>query len=40
MLKLNERLEQPYQDAAAPVVRQQVAKAGARLALLLNRVWP
>jgi hypothetical protein len=40
MLKLNERLEQPYQDAAAPVVRQQIAKAGARLALLLNQLWP
>ena len=40
MLKLDERLEQPYQDAAAPVVQQQIAKAGARLALLLNQVWP
>ncbi len=40
MLKLNERLEQPYQDAATPVVRQQIAKAGARLALLLNHLWP
>jgi hypothetical protein len=40
MLKLNERLEQRYQDAAAPVVQQQIAKAGARLALLLNQLWP
>jgi hypothetical protein len=40
MLKLNERLEQPYQDVAAQVVRQQIAKAGARLALLLNQLWP
>jgi len=40
MLKLDERLEQPYQDAAAPVVRQQIAKAGARLALVLNQLWP
>lgn len=40
MLKLNERLEQPYQDVAAPVVQQQLAKAGARLALLLNQLWP
>lgn len=40
MLKLNERLEQPYQDAAVPVVQQQIAKAGARLALLLNQLWP
>jgi len=40
MLKLNERIEGPYQDMAAPIVSQQVAKAGARLALLLNRLWP
>ena len=40
MLKLDERLEQPYQDAAAPVVQQQIAKAGARLALVLNQLWP
>jgi hypothetical protein len=39
-LKLNERLEEPYQDMAAPIVRQQLAKAGARLAILLNQVWP
>jgi hypothetical protein len=40
MLKLDERLEQPYQDIAAPVVDQQIAKAGARLALVLNQLWP
>jgi hypothetical protein len=40
MLKLNERLEQPYQDVAAKVVQAQIAKAGARLALLLNQLWP
>jgi nuclease S1 len=40
MLKLNERIEDRYQNMAAPVVRQQVAKAGARLALLLNQLWP
>jgi hypothetical protein len=40
MLKLNERLEQPYQDVAARVVQAQIAKAGARLALLLNQLWP
>lgn len=40
MLKLNERLEQPYQDVAAKVVQEQIAKAGARLALLLNQLWP
>jgi hypothetical protein len=40
MLKLNERLEQPYQDVAARVVQEQIAKAGARLALVLNQLWP
>ena len=40
MLKLDERLEQPYQDAEAPVLQEQIAKAGARLALLLNQLWP
>ena len=40
MLKLNERLEQPYQGVAAKVVQEQIAKAGARLALLLNQLWP
>src|SRR3981189_984863 len=40
MLKLNERLEQPYQDVAAPIVQRRIAQAGARLALLLNQLWP
>ena len=40
MLKLDERIGQPYQDAALPVFDQQVAKAGARLALVLNDIWP
>lgn len=39
-LKLNEQLGAPYQAAAAPVVRQQIAKAGVRLASLLNQLWP
>jgi hypothetical protein len=38
ILALHEDLEQPYQDASAPVVQQQLAKAGARLAGLLNDV--
>jgi hypothetical protein len=40
MLRLNERLDTAYQDAAAPVVKGQLAKAGIRLAALLNSVWP
>ncbi len=39
MLALHEDLEQPYQDATAPVVQQQIAKAAARLAGMLNEVW-
>lgn len=40
MLKLNERLANPYQNMAAPIVRERLAQAGARLALLLNQLWP
>jgi hypothetical protein len=38
-LALHEDLEQPYQDATAPVVQQQLAKAAARLAGMLNDLW-
>ncbi len=40
MLKLNERLEEPYQRMAIPIVRERLTQAGARLALLLNQLWP
>jgi hypothetical protein len=40
LLKLHERLGEQYQDAAAPVVEEQLAKAGIRLAMLLNQLWP
>jgi hypothetical protein len=40
MLKLNERLDEPYQTMAIPIVRERLAQAGARLALLLNQLWP
>lgn len=40
MLKLNERLANPYQNMAAPFVRERLAQAGARLAFLLNQLWP
>ncbi len=39
-LKLNIHLAQAYQDVAAPVIKQRLAMAGARLALLLNQLWP
>lgn len=40
MLELREDLGTDYESAAAPVVEQQLAKAGARLAGLLNSLWP
>jgi hypothetical protein len=40
MRKLNERLEEPYQRGAVPIIRERLAQAGARLALLLNQLWP
>ena len=39
MLQLNEDLEDDYQSAAAPVVEEQLAKAGVRLAALLNSLF-
>jgi hypothetical protein len=39
MLKLDERLTDPYQNMAVPIVRERLAQAGARLALLLNQLW-
>lgn len=39
-LNRNEYLGDPYQAMAAPIVREQIAKAGAHLALLLNQLWP
>lgn len=40
MVEIDEDLAEPYQDAAAPVAEEQLAKAGARLAALLNSLWP
>ncbi len=40
MLRLHENLSTAYESAAAPVVREQLAKAGARLAAALNSLWP
>jgi len=40
MLQLNERLADPYQNVAVPIVRERLAQAGARLSLLLNQLWP
>ena len=40
MLRLNENLGAAYQSAAAPVVESQIAKAGIRLSVILNQIWP
>jgi mevalonate kinase len=40
MLKLHERVSQPYADAVWPTIEEQVAKAGIRLAMILNQIWP
>jgi len=39
MLQLGQDLEDDYESAATPVVGQQLAKAGIRLAALLNSLW-
>ena len=40
MLNLHERVSQQYVDAVAPAVNEQIAKAGVRLAMILNQIWP
>lgn len=40
MLKVHEHIGEQYEDAVEPVVEEQLAKAGARLAAVLNSVWP
>ncbi len=40
VLKLNEQLQDAYQNMAVPIVRVRLAQSGARLAILLNQLWP
>ena len=40
MLKLNERLDDRYEATGWSIARERLAQAGARLALLLNQLWP
>jgi hypothetical protein len=40
MLALDEQVDDSYQAAAEPVVQEQLMKAGVRLAMLLNNLWP
>jgi hypothetical protein len=37
---MSENLGDDYQDAASPIVQEQLAKAGVRLAAFLNTLWP
>jgi hypothetical protein len=40
MLNLHERVSQQYVNAVEPTINEQIAKAGVRLAMILNQVWP
>ncbi len=40
MLRLHEQVSQQYVDAVGPTVNEQIAKAGVRLAMVLNQIWP
>lgn len=40
LLALHETIDENYLSAAEPVIEEQIAKAGTRLALILNQVWP
>jgi len=40
VLALHERLGQQYQEAATPIIEEQLAKAGVRLAMVINHLWP
>ncbi|MGA2986115.1 MAG: S1/P1 nuclease [Terriglobia bacterium] len=39
MLKLHEQVSQQYVNAVAPIINEQIAKAGVRLAMVLNQIW-
>ena len=40
LLKLHEQVSQQYLDEATPTIDEQLAKAGVRLAMVLNQIWP
>lgn len=40
MAKLNEVLGPDYLNAVTPVIEEQLAKAGIRLSMILNQIWP
>ena len=40
LYQLHEKIDERYLADATPVIRQQLARAGTRLAMLLNQLWP
>jgi hypothetical protein len=40
MLKLKEAVDANYQVAATPTIQEQLTKAGIRLSMILNQIWP
>ena len=40
MYRLHEAIDSRYLHAVSPVVRRQLARAGTRLAVVLNQIWP
>lgn len=40
MLNLHEKISQEYVEAVGPTISEQIAKAGVRLAMVLNQIWP
>jgi len=40
LFQLHEKIDERYLRDASPVIRRQLAKAGTRLAMLLNQIWP
>lgn len=40
MKALNEDIAAQYLESVTPMIKQQLAKAGTRLAMLLNQLWP
>ncbi len=40
MLNLHEQVDDSYEQVAATVIQEQLTKAGIRLAILLNNLWP
>ena len=40
LYQLHEKVDERYLRDVSPVIRRQLARAGTRLAMLLNQIWP